>query len=52
MHRRVRKKSDELLYTAWSLVTVRNQLPEQAANITGVRVNELTTNETGIQINR
>ena len=26
-HRRVRKESDELLYTVRSLVTVRNQLP-------------------------
>ena len=28
-HRRVQKESDELLYTVWSLVTVRNQLPAQ-----------------------
>ena len=28
---RVQKESDELLYTAWSLVMVRNQLPTQRA---------------------
>ena len=28
-YRRVQKESDELLYTVWSLVMVRNQLPAQ-----------------------
>ena len=31
--RRVQKESDELLYTIWSLVTVRNQLPAQVVDI-------------------
>ena len=31
-HRRFKKESDELLYTVWSLVMVRNQLPAQVAN--------------------
>ena len=30
MYRRVRKERDELFYTIWSLVMVRNQLPAQA----------------------
>ena len=30
---RVQKESDELSYTVWSLVTVRNQLPVQVVNI-------------------
>ena len=29
IYRRVQKESDELLYTVWSLVMVRNQLPAQ-----------------------
>ena len=33
IYRRVRKESDELLYTVWSLVTVRNQLPAQVVEI-------------------
>ena len=32
-HRRFKKESDELLYTVWSLVMVRNQLPAQVVNI-------------------
>ena len=31
-YRRVPKESDELLYTVWSLVMVRNQLPAQVVN--------------------
>ncbi|KAF3427821.1 hypothetical protein E2986_05799 [Frieseomelitta varia] len=30
-YRRIEKESDELLYTVWSLVTVRNQLPAQVS---------------------
>ena len=30
----VQKESDELLYTAWSLVMVRNQLPAQVVKDT------------------
>ena len=33
IYRRVQKESDELLYTVWSLVMVRNQLPEQVVNL-------------------
>ena len=33
IYRRVQKESDELLYTVWSLVTVRNQLPTQVVNL-------------------
>ena len=32
-YRRVEKESDELLYTVWPLVMVRNQLPAQAVKI-------------------
>ena len=32
-YRQVQKESDELLYTVWSLVTVRNQLPAQVVKI-------------------
>ena len=32
-YRRVQKESDELLYTLWSLVMVRNQLPAQVVNL-------------------
>ena len=28
-----KKKGDELLYTVWSLVMVRNQLPAQVVNL-------------------
>ena len=31
-YRQVRMESDELFYTVWSLVTVRNQLPAQGVN--------------------
>ncbi|KOX73271.1 hypothetical protein WN51_01128 [Melipona quadrifasciata] len=33
--RRVQKESDELLYTVWSLVMVRNQLPAQVLKVDG-----------------
>ena len=32
-HRRVYKENDELLYTIWSLVMVRNQLLAQEVNL-------------------
>ena len=35
-YRRVRQESDELLYTVWSLVMVRNQLPAQVVKCTKV----------------
>ena len=31
--RRVQRESDELLYTVWSLVMVRNRLPAQAVHL-------------------
>ena len=33
IYRRVREESNELLYTVWSLVMVRNQLPAQVVNL-------------------
>ena len=32
-YRRVQKESDELSYTVWSLVTVRNQLPARVVEL-------------------
>ena len=32
IYRRVQKENDELLYTIWSLVMVRNRLPAQVVN--------------------
>ena len=37
-HRRDQKESDELLYTVWSLVTVRNRLPAQVVNLSRCNV--------------
>ena len=31
-YRRIKRKEDELLYTVWPLVMVRNQLPTQVVN--------------------
>ena len=36
-YRQVRMESDELFYTVWSLVTVRNQLPVQVVNLYACR---------------
>ena len=33
IYRRGQKESDELLYTFWSLVMVRNQLPAQVVKV-------------------
>ncbi|KOX80638.1 hypothetical protein WN51_05493 [Melipona quadrifasciata] len=35
-YRRVQKERDEILYTVWSLVMVRNQLPAQVCNMNAV----------------
>ena len=46
-YRRVQKENDKLLYTVWSLLTVRNQLPTQVVkeiknggHCSGQRVNQ------------